>query len=409
MKILIVGIVASLVFGAIWQARGAEPAAGAADSVSPLVTGNNRFAIDLYRQLAGGKGDVFVSPESISLALAMTYSGARGQTAEQIAKTLHFDQPVAQLNAGFAAILKNLNAGGAKNSYQLSIANRLWGQQGFKFLDEFLKVTREQYGAELATVDFVHQTEAARRTINAWVEHETRDKIKDLIGEGSLGPDTRLVLTNAIYFKGDWQAPFEKDATHKAPFHVSADKQADAMIMNREGSYRFAKEDGMRVLEMPYRGGELAMVVLLPEKIDGPADLEKSLSAEKLQALTAGLKSTRVSVAMPKFKMTREFELSKTLAAMGMPLAFSDNADFSGMDGKTDLSISAVIHKAFVAVDEKGTEAAAATAVTIRALSIRRPIEPPEEFHADHPFIFLIRDTHSGSILFLGRYTGPAE
>jgi serpin B len=408
MKILLLCVVVSVVIGAIWQARGAEPAAWAAESLSPLVAGNNRFALDLYLQLAGTKGDVFVSPESISLALAMTYTGARGQTAEQMAKTLHFDQPVEQLNAGFAAILKRLNAGGVNNSYQLSIANRLWGQQGFKFLDEFLTVTREQYGAELALVDFLHQTAAARQTINSWVEKQTRDKIKALIGEGDIGPDTRLVLTNAIYFKGDWQAPFEKDATHKGPFHVTANKTADAMLMNHEGSYRFAKDDAVRVLEMPYRGGDLAMVVLLPEKIDGMSALEKSLSVEKLQGWLAGLKNTRVAVTMPKFKMTREFELSKTLAAMGMPLAFSANADFSGMDGNKDLSISAVIHKAFVAVDEKGTEAAAATAVAI-TLAMRRPVEEPERFNADHPFIFLIRDVRSGSILFLGRFTEPAE
>jgi serpin B len=339
----------------------------------------------------------------------MTYAGARGQTAEQIAKTMHFDQPVEQLNAGFAAMLKKLNAGGTNNSYRLSIANRLWGQQGYKFLDEFLTVTREKYGAELALVDFVHQTEAARQTINSWVARQTNDKIKDLIGEGALGPDTRLVLTNAIYFKGDWQTPFEKDATHKGPFHISADKTADAMLMNHQASYRFAKDDIVRVLEMPYRGGDLAMVVLLPEKIDGLSALEKSLSVEKLEGWIAGLKNTRVAVTMPKFKMTREFELSKTLAAMGMPLAFSADADFSGMDGNRDLSISAVIHQAFVAVDEKGTEAAAATAVTIKRLAIRIPVEEPERFNADHPFIFLIRDVRSGGILFLGRFTGPAE
>lgn len=407
MKIVLCCIIASLFLSVVWQARGAEPAARS--TPVPLVKGNNAFALALYRQLAGKTGDVFVSPESISMALAMTYAGARGQTAEQMAKTLHFDLPPEQLNAEFGDILKGMNATAANSAFQLSIANRLWGQQGYKFLDAFLKVTREQYGAELAQVDFLHQSEAARQTINAWVEKQTRDKIKDLIGEGAVGPDTRLVLTNAIYFKGDWQASFEKDATHKAPFHVSADKQADVMLMGHQASYRFSKGDDVKVLEMPYRGGRLSMVVLLPEKIDGLADLEKSLSIEKLNGWIAGAKDTLVNAALPKFKMTREFELSKTLSEMGMPLAFSaGSADFSGMNGKTDLFISAVIHKAFVAVDEKGTEAAAATAVTIRALSIRVPAEKPEQFIADHPFIFLIRDTQSGSILFLGRYTGPA-
>ena len=407
MNFMISMLVASSVFAAVWQARGEAPAVNRSTLPPSVVEGNNQFAIDLYHRLAGeSNGNVFVSPESISLALAMTYAGARGQTAEQIAATLHFTLPPEQLNAAFAALLKELSPGGDKHDYQLSTANRLWAQQGYTFLDSFLKVTREQFGAELAQVDFVHQSEAARQTINAWVEKQTNDKIKDLIASGTLSPATRLVLTNAVYFKGDWQTPFEKEATAKAPFHVSPEKTADASMMRHQARYLYNGQPDLQILEMPYKGRDLSMVVLLPTKIDGLAELEKSLSTDKLKAWLAGLKSKDVDAAFPKFKVTREVELSSTLSAMGMPLAFSGSADFSGMNGRHDLAISAVIHKAYVDVDEKGTEAAAATGTVMRATAIRLPTEL-EHFTADHPFIFLIRDMRSGSILFLGRFAGP--
>jgi serpin B len=408
MKLLILFLVVPLLIGALWQSPGkaAQPPK-TSDMPLVLVDGNNRFAIDLYHCLAAGsKGDVFVSPESISLALAMTYAGAAGQTAEQMAATLHFTLPREELNAAFARLLKEWSPAGPPREYQLNIANRLWAQQGYKFLDSFLKVTRDDFGAELAQVDFVHQAESARETINAWVAKQTADKIKDLIGSGVLGPDTRLVLTNAIYFRGRWQSPFESAATAKVPFHVSTEKTADVPMMRHEARFGYGKRADVQILEMPYKVGDLSMVVILPTRVDGLADLEKSLATDSLKTWLAGLANKEVDVALPKFKITQEVELSKILSAMGMPLAFSDSADFSGMDGRRDLAISAVIHKAYVDVDEKGTEAAAATAVTIRALSARIPREL-EHFTADHPFIFLIRDTRSGSILFIGRYTGP--
>lgn len=409
MKLVILLLVAPLLFGALWQTRGsaAQPAK-IPDMPLALVDGNNQFAIDLYHRLAAdSKGDVFVSPESISLALAMTYAGAAGQTAEQMASTLHFTLPRDELNAAFARLLKQWSPGSAPREYELNIANRLWAQQGYKFLDSFLKITRDDFGAELAQVDFVHQAEAVRQTINAWVAKQTADKIKDLIGSGALGPDSRLVLTNAIYFRGQWQSPFDAAATKKAPFHVSADKTTDIPMMRHEARYGYRGRPELQVLEMPYKGGDLSMVVLLPTRIDGLADLEKSLSTDSLKTWLAGLANKQVDVALPKFKVTREVELSSVLSKMGMPLAFSDNADFSGMNGRHDLSISAVIHKAYIDVDEKGTEAAAATAVVMRAMAARIPPQL-EHFNADHPFIFLIRDTHSGSILFLGRFTGPS-
>ncbi len=407
MKTMLLLMLVSVVCGIFGSFKLAKAAAPATDKgPSALADANNHFAVDLYKHLAKqGQGDIFFSPESISLALGMTYDGARGQTAAEMAKALHFNQPADELNAGFATLVKQMNESG--KSYQLSVANRLWGQAGYKFLDVYLKTTRDVFGAELQTLDFVHQAEQSRQTINAWVEKQTHDKIKDLIGPGVLGADTRLVLTNAIYFKGDWQSQFEKDATSKQPFHLTAANSASTDMMNQEKHFKFAHPKDVRILEMPYRGGDLSMCVLLPDSVDGLADLEKSLTTDQLKAWLGGLKTKNVSLTFPKFKATKEFELSKTLAAMGMPLAFTDQADFSGMDGKRDLAISAVIHKAFVAVDEKGTEAAAATAVAISALSMPVPQES-ETFNADHPFMFLIRDNRSGSILFMGRYTGPA-
>jgi serpin B len=408
MKLLLLLIVAPLLLGGLWQtsSNAAQPAKAPGMPLA-LVDGNNQFAIDLYHRLAAeSKGDVFVSPESIALALAMTYAGAEGQTAEQMAATLHLTLPRDELNVAFARLVKQWSPGGPPRDYELNIANRLWAQQGYKFLDSFLKVTRDDYGAELAQVDFVHQAEVARQTINAWVAKQTADKIKNLIGAGALRSDTRLVLTNAIYFHGQWQSPFEAAATAKAPFHVSADKTDDVQMMRHEVRYGYGARPELQILEMPYKGRDLSMVVLLPTQVDGLADLEKSLSTNSLKSWLAGLASKEVDLALPKFKVTREVELSKTLSAMGMPLAFSDNADFSGMSGRRDLAISQVIHKAYIEVDEKGTEAAAATAVVIRALSSRIPPQL-EHFNADHPFIFLIRDTRSGSILFIGRFTGP--
>ena len=336
MKALILLAAVSLILGMAWKAQAAAPIAKPHEPPSPLVEGNNQFAIDLYHRLAAGSsGNVFVSPESISLALAMTYAGARGQTAEQMAKTLHFTQSPDQLNASFAAILQQWNAGGEKRPYQLSIANRLWAQQGYTFLEPFLKVTRDDFGAELGTVDFVHQSESARQSINAWVEKQTHDKIKDLLASGTVNADTRLVLTNAIYFKGDWQVPFKKEATVEAEFHLAADKTAKTPMMHEQTSLKYNERPGLQILEMPYKGGDLSMVVLLPAKVDGLAELEKSLTAEKLHDWVAGLKRQTVEVTFPKYKLTRAVELAKVLSAMGMPLAFTAKRRLLGHERQT--------------------------------------------------------------------------
>ena len=295
-----------------------------------------------------------------------------------------------------------------KGGYQLSVANALWGQKGYGFLPAFLKLVRSNYGAPLNEVDFVGATEAARKTINDWVEKETRDKIKDLIKPGVLDSLTTLVLTNAIYFKGDWASQFNEDVTKDAPFTLSAAEKVDVPMMNQKGDFGYMETEGFQALELPYAGDDLSMVVFLPRKVDGLKGFEKMLTMENLRRWISNLRKQKVIVFLPRFKMTSAFRLGQALKSLGMIDAFTlVAADFSGMNGSRDearrLYIQAVIHKAFVDVNEEGTEAAAATAV-VAAESVR---PAPPVFRADHPFFFLIRDNRTGSLLFLGRVMNP--
>ncbi|MGD0518998.1 MAG: serpin family protein [Thermoguttaceae bacterium] len=370
-----------------------------------VVQGNNALAFDLYAKLrTENEGNLFLSPYSISTALAMTYAGAKGKTAAEMAEVLRFTVPQEQLHPAFAALAAKLHGDVKKEGYQLRIANRLWGQVGYHFLPKFLQATRDYYGAELAQVDFAQDTEAARHTINTWVAENTEEKIKDLIAKGVLNPLTRLVLTNAIYFKGDWQSKFEAKATKDAPFLLTPQEKVNVPMMHQMGMFHYGVVDEVQVLELPYVGKDLSMFVLLPKEVDGLADLEKNLSAKNLSIWISGLREQEVTVLLPRFKMISGFRLEQVLGSMGMPQAFSGEADFAGMTGKRELSISAVIHKAFIDVNEEGTEAAAATAVVMA-----RPSPPKQNptFRADHPFLFLIRDNRSGSILFLGRMANP--
>jgi serine protease inhibitor len=385
------------------EAAETEPVAQA----GAVVQGNNAFGLALYAKLrTEGKGNIFLSPYSISTALAMTYAGAKGKTAAEMKGVLHFTVPEEQLHPAFAALTAKLHANTTKQGYQLRIANRLWGQSSFHFLPTFLQVTRDDYGAELARVDFTGNTEAARHAINSWIDEKTENKIKDLIAQGVLGRLTTLVLTNAIYFKGDWQRKFDAKARKDAPFSLTPEEKVTVPMMHQRGDFAYGVVGEVQVLELPYAGKDLSMFVLLPKRVDGLADLEQKLSPETLKAWTSGLREQKVEVYLPKFKMSASFRLDGVLSSMGMPLAFSDEADFSGMDGKRDLFISAVIHKAFVDVNEEGTEAAAATGVVMSrsAMVVQNPT-----FRADHPFLFLIRDNRTGSILFLGRMMNPTE
>ncbi len=376
---------------------------------SEIVDGSNQFALDLYQRLRSQEGNLFFSPSSISTALAMTYAGAAGDTEAEMAKTLHFQMPNERLHAGMKALQAFWRMPDNKQGIQLNLANRLWSQKRYEFLPEFLAVTRDQYGAELARLDFA-QGEAARQTINGWVEEQTQDKITDLIPAGAISPSTKLVLTNAVYFHGIWADPFKKKVTKDQDFYIAETDKIKVPMMHRSDEFRYGAIDDLQILEIPYGDGSISMVVLLPRKIDGLADLEAELTFQNLRNWTASVRNEdEVKVYLPRFKTTSQYEISGTLRAMGMETAFDANtADFSGMTGAKDLFISAVIHKAFVDVNEQGTEAAAATGVIMAptAAVIDEPKKPPV-FRADHPFVFMIRDNRSQAILFLGRIMNP--
>ncbi len=368
--------------------------------------GNTAFACELYGKLksAAGDGNVFFSPYSISMALAMTSAGARGETDAQMVKALHFEPDPARRHAAFGAMEANLNAVQKKGQVKLSVANSLWPQQDYKLLKSFLSLVREHYGASVTPLDF-RASETARKTINTWVEGKTNQKIKDLIPGGALNATTRLVLVNAIYFKGNWTSPFKAEETQEQPFRLQSGQTVRAPLMFQQKHFNYAEDDEVQALELPYAGDDLSMIVLLPRKEDGLASLENSFSPAKLAKWTQAMWSPDVKVYLPKFKMTCRFSLNDTLKAMGMSNAFDQaQADFSGMDGSRSLFISAAVHKAFVEVNEQGTEAAAATGISMALAALPRP---PIEFRADHPFIFLIRERSTGSILFIGRVTQP--
>jgi serpin B len=384
-------------------APGSPPQAKPAE-VSALVSGNNAFGLSLYAQLEAGDDNIFFSPTSISAALAMTYAGARGDTATQMAQALHFRVP--SLHTAFGALLKELAAKGNDNSEILTIANALWGQEGYPFRQEFVDLATRNYRAGHDSLDFAHHPDQARLTINAWIEKETRDKIKDMLAPGLITPDTRLVLTNAVYFKGAWSHAFVKQATRDETFWRHGREAISVSLMHQKHSYRYAEAPGVQILELPYRKHS-ALVVVLPRDRGGLGDLEKSLTTEGIDQWLGKMKTTEVDLWLPRFKVTASTKLNERLSQLGMSLAFSDDADFSGISNKEGLKISDVVHKAYVDINEEGTEAAASTAVMITPAMARMDPHPPVVFRADHPFIFMIRDQDTASILFLGRLTDP--
>ncbi len=409
------GMVGLIVFVALasataWAAGGAvgRPEMREREGVQAVARGGNAFAVDLYSKLRGQEGNLFFSPYSISTALAMTYAGARGETATQMAETLHFDLRDAALHNAYAKLIAETEKATEAEGCELSVANALWAQQGYEFLRAFLRLVRESYDAPLHEVDFVGATEQARTRINDWVAERTRDKIQDLIPPGALDALTRLVLTNAVYFKGDWAHPFEEDDTTEERFWTSAEESVPAPMMHQAEDFGYRESESWQMVELPYAGETLSMVVVLPRQKDGLASLEKQLTAEKLAGWMRGLAERKVNLTLPKFKLTSRFELAAVLGGLGMRDAFSPrSADFSGMTGKRDLFVSAVIHKAYVDVNEEGTEAAAATGVVMKLTAVR-PMEPVT-FRADHPFLFLIRHRGTGSILFMGRVAEPEQ
>jgi len=375
-----------------------------------LIEGNSAFAFELYQALREEEGNLFYSPHSISVALAMTYAGARNETAQQMADTLQFMLEQDRLHPAFnwldAELAKRGEgaAGKDEEGFSLNIVNAIWGQKDYTFLSDFLDVLAENYGAGLRILDFINETEQSRLAINKWVSDQTEGRIEDLIPQGAIDALTRLVLTNAIYFNAAWEYPFNGNMTADGPFHLLDGGQVSVPMMKQTETFGYTEGEGYQAVELQYDGNELSMVILLPEA--GNFDsFEEGLQAQQVDDIISGLQDTRVTLTMPQFEFDSEFSLKDTLPEMGMPIAFSDEADFSGMTGNRELFISDVIHKAFVAVDEAGTEAAAATAVIMKLTAVP---EPPVEVTIDRPFIFLIRDIETGAILFVGRVLNPS-
>ena len=427
-KIVIIVLALVLLLPVIASIQMAQPAAGevlksdkeriTSPDVSPseqtlLVEGNSAFAFELYqvlREKEGNKEDnLFYSPYSISLALAMTYAGACNEIAQQMADTLQFMLEQERLHPAFNWLDAELATRGEGaegkdgEGFRLNIVNAIWGQKDYEFLPAFLDVLAENYGAGLRILDFITEAEKSRVTINDWVSDQTEGRIEDLIPQGVIDALTRLVLTNAIYFNAAWAYPFDEKMTANSPFYLLDGGQVIVPMMKQTESFGYTEGEGYQAIELLYDGGELSMVILLPEAGQFEA-FEEGLQAQQVCDIISGLQATEVALTMPQFEFDSEFSLKDTLAGMGMPIAFSGGADFSGMTGNRELLISDVVHKAFVAVDEAGTEAAAATAVEMALTSVP---PPPVEVTIDRPFIFLIRDIDTGAILFVGRVMNP--
>ncbi len=378
--------------------------------MNTLAASGNAFALDLYSRVAGGEGNLFLSPYSIHSALSMVYAGARGETAGQMQHVLHLSTDQNRTAEIYGQMIKDLNQGGegrGKPNYKLVVADAVWGQKGVSFVPDFRNVLEDDYGAQLEVADFT-KPEDARARINSWVAEKTESKIPDLIPPGALTPETRAVLANAIYFKSAWESSFEKTATINAPFHPAAAESIQVSMMRQVHSFDYAENADLQVVALPYFRERLSMVVLLPRQVDGIGALEKELTPDSLDVWTKNLLPHRVDLSLPRFKFSaRLSSLASTLSAMGMTTAFDPKtADFSGMVEADRWFISQVIHQAFVDVNEEGTEAAAATAVGM-ATAIMQPPERPIVFRADHPFFFVIRDNGTGALLFMGRVANP--
>ncbi len=399
-------------------AEASAPADAASTTVSEaapakphtLAESVNLFARDLDGQLAANKGNLFYSPLSIAAALSMTRAGARGETAKQIARVLHVDPGDKSADASFAKLVEKLASKSGKNAPELAIANRLWPDRAAKLAPAFVKLTKADYGAPVQPLDFAHRPDPARLTINRWVSARTHHKIPDLLPPGSVTPATRLVLTNAIYMKAKWLTPFQKSATEDLPFYVDGTQEKKLPTMQARLTARHGQLGAAEVAELPYvhkKGGPaLSMVIILPRQRAGIQAVEKELDQRGFSAYVDALtQGGDLLLSLPRFKATLRVRLKPALAKLGMPLAFGPGADFSGMfASKAGYYIDEVYHQAFVTTDEKGTEAAAATGIVMRATAIHQTTV----FHVDHPFVFFIRDAKSGVVLFAGRIDDPA-
>ncbi|GAK51484.1 proteinase inhibitor I4, serpin [Candidatus Moduliflexus flocculans] len=399
-QIIVIVIVLSCLWGNVGQAAEEQ-------AVRQLVENNTNFALALYKAIAGEqRGNLFLSPYSISSALAMTYAGARGETEKQMAKTLRLSQDQAAVHPAFAEIASKITAINASGNVEITTANALWLQQNFQVLDAYLATIRAQYRGQLVSVNFAEAAEAARQQINAWIEEQTKQKIRELLPAGSISNLTRCVLTNAIYFKGKWANAFDPDATSDQPFWVSLDQEISVPTMHLQAPMKYAQIENMQIIELPYAGEDISLLLAISKARDGIGFLERHLAWDVLASWRRDIAMQEIELFLPKFSVTSQFGLAKTLQQMGMSNAFSDRADFSGIEASKTLSIADVMHKAFIDLNEEGTEAAGATGVVIGVTSVQEP-RPVPVVRADHPFFFLIQEKTTGSILFMGRVANP--
>jgi serpin B len=370
---------------------------------SSVAAADNAFAFDLYARLRARPGNFAMSPVSITSALTMCLAGARGETEAQMRKVLHVEGSVPAAVEAAGKVTANLQR---SKKITLSIQNRLFGEKSVRFEPPYVDLLKRSFGAQVESLDFAGAPGPSRERVNRWAAEATHDRIKEILGPDAITAETRLVVANAVYFYGDWEAPFQKSATQPAPFKVSATESREVPLMFQAGHFGFAASEGMKVLELPYAGGEASLLLVLPDAVDGLGAIEARLSPERLRSWTAALHVVEVKVWVPRFEIDPPaLSLARPLGELGMPAALDpDQADLTGiarLGGQERLTVTGVFHKAFVKLDEKGTEAAAVTAVAAAATA---SVEPePVEFRADHPFLFFLRDRKSGLVLFMGR------
>ena len=380
-----------------------------APATSAAVSASNGLAWDLYRQLGLRQGNLFFSPANVELALSMAYTGAAGSTAQEMRDVLNLGplKDPRQVARAFGTLQQSLFT--EDQPFTLELANSLWGQDGFPFRGDFLVGLEDEYGAGLRAADFANQPEAARTDINRWVADQTADRIPELFPAGSIDRNTRLVLANAIYFLGQWEHPFSGTKTSDRRFRLTPDSSVHVPTMNQTGTFAYAEDEDCQILALPYEGERLSMIVVLPREQDGLSRVESRLNNEVLAGWNRDLAQHKVKVYLPRFSLEGSYSLNENLSDLGMPTAFSSGADFSGMSAAGRLAISKVVHKSFIDVFEKGTEAAAATGMSMMLTSL--PVEDPDmvRFIADHPFLFFIQDRESELVLFLGRVSDPRD
>ena len=374
-------------------------------NVEEVVTGNNEFTFSLYDEINNEETNVFFSPYSISSALAMTYNGAGKTTKAEMVDVMNFNENEEIQSKDFSELNSHITSLSSEK-IQMNIANSIWGQQNYGFEKRFLELNNKYYGAGVKEVDFRENYKSIRKDINKWVEEKTQKKITDLIKKNMLDPMTRMVLVNAIYFNGKWEFPFKEEDTYEDVFYVYSECKTKVNFMQRQVSLKYYEDDLAQVVEIPYAGKALSMMVILPKDKYGMEQLEDHLDENLYNSYQKSMRTKKVKLKLPKFKLTANYELNKPLKNMGMGSAFGKNADFSGMTGKKDLYISNVVHKSFVEVNEEGTEAAAATGVVMRKTSVNLD---KKEFKADHPFVFFIKDNKHDTILFMGRIMNPKK